>query len=160
MVIGLIIGILILAIVVYIAIRITKDIIVGVVLIGLIFLASFLILGSIPNLRTIPVIGPALPTIPTSLTEVLSIIKKIFYEIKILDVSKDSENRVLIIVKNNGRFSVTNFSVSIDGKKVKIINKPKDPLNSGEITTIQTDWKSNFSEIIVKSSRTITIYKV
>jgi hypothetical protein len=160
MVIGLIIGIIILAIVIYIAIRIAKDIIIGIVLVGLIVLASFLILGSVPNLRTVPVIGPVLPRIPASLTEVISLIKSIFYEVKVLSVSRDSENKVLITIKNTGRFSVTNFSVTIDGKPAGITNKPKDPLGSGETTTIQTDWKNNFSEIIVKTSRTITIYKV
>ncbi|MEM2907243.1 MAG: class I tRNA ligase family protein, partial [Candidatus Odinarchaeota archaeon] len=31
-------------------------------------------------------------------------------------------------------------------------NKPKDPLKSGEITTIQTDWDDDFAKILVKTS--------
>ena len=160
MVIGIIIGIIILAIVIFVVMRIVKDVIIGIVLIGLLILASFLILGSVPNLKTLPIIGPAIPRIPTSLTEVVSIIKRIFYEIKILDVSRDSESRVLITIKNNGKFKLSNFSVFVDGKSTKIINKPKDPLNSGEITTLQTDWKNIFNEILIKTPITSANYKV
>jgi len=158
MVIGIIIGIIILAIMIFVVIRIVKDVLIGVALIGLILLASFLILGSIPNLGAIPVIGPRLPRVPSSLGEVVSIIKKIFYEIRILDVSRDSDNRVLITIKNTGRLEVSNFSVFVDDKTAKIINRPKDPLNSGEITTLQIDWKNNFSEIVVQSSNVNTTY--
>lgn len=160
MVIGLIIGILILAVVVYITIRIAKDVIIGIALIGLILLASFLIVGSIPSLRSVPIIGPALPKIPTSLTDIVSTIKRILYDIKIMDVSRDSENRVLTTIKNTGRLKVSNFSVYIDDKKVNILNKPKDPLNSGEITTIQTDWKNNFNKILVQSSMVNVTYTI
>ena len=158
MVISIIIGILILAIVIFIAIRIVKNILIGVALMGLILLASFLILGSIPDLRSIPIIGPRLPRIPSSLGEVVAIIKKIFYDIKILDVSRDSKNQILISIKNTGRLKVSNFSVFIDNKTVKIINKPKDPLSTGEITIIQTDWEKNFSEILVQSSKVNATY--
>jgi hypothetical protein len=151
MVVSIIIGIIILAIVIFVAIRIVKNILIGLALIGLILLASFLILGAIPNLRSIPIIGPRLPRFPSSLGEVVSIIKRIFYEIKILDVSRDSENRLLITIKNTGKLKASNFSVFVDNKTVKIINKPKDPLESGEITTIQTDWKMDYSEILVQS---------
>ena len=158
MVIGIIIGIIILAIMIFVVIRIVKDVLIGVALIGLILLASFLILGSIPNLGAIPVIGPRLPRVPSSLGEVVSIIKKIFYEIRILDVSRDSDNRVLITIKNTGRIEVSNFSVFVDDKTAKIINRPKDPLNSGEITTLQIDWKNNFSKIVVQSSKVNATY--
>jgi hypothetical protein len=160
MVISLIIGILILVVVVYVAIRIAKDVVIGIALIGLILLATFLIVGSIPDLKTVPIIGPALPKFPTSLTDIVSTIKRILYDIKIMDVSKDSENRVLITIKNTGRLKASNFSVYIDDKKANIINKPKDPLSSGEITTIQTDWKDNFNKILVQSSKVNATYTV
>lgn len=151
MVISIIIGIIILAIVIFVVIKIVKNILIGVALIVLVFLASFLILGSIPNLRSIPIIGPRLPRLPSSLGEVVAIIKRIFHEIEILDVSRDSENQVLITIKNTGRFEVSNFSVYVDNKTTKIINKPEDPLKSGEITTIQTNWKKNFTQILIQT---------
>jgi hypothetical protein len=151
MVISVIIGIIILAIVIFVAIRIVKNILIGLALIGLVLLASFLILGSIPNLKSIPIIGPKLPRLPSSLGEVISIIKRMFYEIKILDVSRDSKNQILITIKNTGKLKASNFKVFVDNKTAKIINKPKDPLESGGITTIQTNWKGDYSEILVQS---------
>ena len=151
MVISVIIGVIILAIVIFVVIRIVKNVLIGIALIGLILLASFLILGSTPSLRSIPVIGPRLPRVPSSLGEAVSIIKKIFYEIEILDVSRDSKNQILITIKNTGRMKASDFSVFIDNKTVEITNKPEDPLELGEITTIQTDWKKDYSEILVQS---------
>jgi len=151
MVIGIIIGIIILAIVIFVAIRIVKNVLIGVALIGIILLASFLILGSVPSLRSIPIIGPRLPRAPSSLGEVISIIKKVFYEIEILDVSRDSKNQILITIKNTGRLEASNFTVFIDNKTVEITNRPEDPLESDEITTIQTDWEKDYSEILIQS---------
>jgi len=153
MVISIIIGIIILAVVIFVVIRIVKNVLIGLALICLILLASFLILGSVPSLRSIPIIGPRLPRVPSSLGEVISIIRKIFYEIKILDVSRDSTNQILITVKNTGRMRASNFTVFIDNKTVEITNKPEDPLESGEMTTVQTNWKKDYSEILVQSLR-------
>jgi len=153
MVISAIIGIIILAIVIFFAIKIIKNVLIGLALICLILLASFLILGSIPNLRSIPIIGPRLPRVPSSLGGVISIIKKIFYEIEILDVSRDSRNQILITIKNTGRMELSNFSVIIDNKKTEIINRPKDPLEPGEMTTIQTSWKEDYNEILVQTPK-------
>ena len=89
MVITAIIGIIILAIIIFVTIRIVKNVLIGVVLIGLILFASFVILGSIPSLRSIPVIGPILPRVPSSLGEVISII--------------DREEFWDIIMKKNGK---------------------------------------------------------
>ena len=158
MVIGIVIGIIILAVVIFVVIRVVKNVLIGVALIGLILLASFLILGSVPSLRSIPIIGPRLPRLPSSLGEVVSIIKKIFYEIEILDVSRDSKNQILITVKNTGRVEASNFTVFIDNKTVEITNKPEDPLEPGEITTIQTDWKKDYSEILIQSLKVNATY--
>jgi len=161
MVISVIIGILILAVVIFVVIRIVKNLLIGIALIGLILLASFLILGSVPSLRSIPIIGPRLPTFPSTSGEVVSIIKRIFYEIKILDVSRDAENRILITLKNTGRLKASNFSVFVDNETTKVMNKPKDPLDYGEITTLQTDWEKDFSEILVQSLKVnATIFKI
>jgi len=158
MVISIIIGIIILAIVIFVAIRIVKNVLIGVALIALVLLASFLVLGSVPSLRSVPIIGPRLPRVPSSLGEVIAIIKKIFYEIEILDVSRDSKNQILITIKNTGKLEASNFTVLIDNKTAEIINKPKDPLKPGKMTTIQTDWKKDYSEILIQSLRVNATY--
>ncbi|MFQ6055680.1 MAG: hypothetical protein ACE5J3_06840 [Methanosarcinales archaeon] len=93
MVISIIIGIIILAIVIFVVIKIVKNILIGVALIVLVFLASFLILGSIPNLRSIPIIGPRLPRLPSSLGEVVAIIKRIFHEIEIRKSGSNNDKK-------------------------------------------------------------------
>jgi hypothetical protein len=157
MVIPIIIGILILAIIVYTMIKIVKNLIMGLTLIFFALIAGYLIFGSILNPRSIPIIGPLLPQTPSSF-DIITYIKGIFQNIEIKEVSRDVENKLLIIVANNGRLQVSNFTVFVDENEVKIINKPKDPLNSSQITVIQTDWDENFTKILVQTSKVNATY--
>jgi hypothetical protein len=159
MVIPIIIGIILLAIIVFSVIRIVKDVLLGLVLIGLTLLAVFLILGFIPSLRSIPIIGPWLPRLPTSLTGAVEWIWRIIRNLKVVEVSRDVENNLLITISNMGRLQLSGFKIYVDNKTTKIINKPKDPLKPGETTTIQTDWNKDFNEILVQTSKVNATYK-
>ena len=150
--------IIILAIVAFITIRIVKNIILGVILIGLILLGYYLFTDSLPSTRSIPIIGPILPKIPTSIGSTIEVMKKFLYNVEIVETSRDSKNNLLITVTNKGKVQASNFSVYIDNKTVKITNEPKDPLNYGERTSIQTDWNKDFSEILVQTSRVNVTY--
>jgi len=157
MVIPIIIGVLILAIIVYTMIKIVKNVIVGLILIFFTLIAGYLILGSLPNLRSIPIIGPLFPEIPSSF-DVVNYIKKIFQNVEIADVSRDAENNLLITVVNAGKLQVSNFTIYVDDNKINIINKPKDPLKSGQITVIQTEWNKDFTKILLQTSSVNATY--
>ncbi|MEM5843725.1 MAG: hypothetical protein QW841_00545 [Candidatus Aenigmatarchaeota archaeon] len=154
----LIVGVLLLLIAVYIGIKILKNIILGIILIFLVLFGSFLIFGSIPNLREIPFIGQFLPSI-SGPQDVILAIKNILYSIEVVDVSRDSQNNLLIAIANTGKLEVSQIKVFIDNQSVKILNSPKDPLKSGEITLIQTDWNQTFSEILVQTKQVNATYK-
>lgn len=154
----LVFGILILLIAVYIGIKILKNIIVGVILIALVLIASFLIFGSLPNLREIPFIGQFLPSISAP-QDIILAIKNILYNIEVVDVSRDSQNNLLIAIANTGKLEVSQIRVFVDNQTASIINSPKDPLKSGEITLIQTSWNQSFSEILVQTKQVNATYK-
>ncbi|MCS7105853.1 MAG: hypothetical protein NZ942_00855, partial [Candidatus Aenigmarchaeota archaeon] len=154
----LIVGILVLLIAIYIGIKILKNIITGVILIFLVLFGSFLIFGSLPNLREIPVIGQFLPSI-SGPQDVILAIKNILYNIEIVEVSRDSLNNLLIAIANTGKLEVSQIRVFVDNQSTRILNSPKDPLKSGEITLIQTDWNQSFSEILVQTKQVNTTYK-
>jgi hypothetical protein len=160
MVVSIIIGIVILAIIIFTVIRVVKNVLIGLALICLVLALSYLVLGSLPNLRNIPIIGPRLPRVPSTMGELITLIKKFFYNLKILEVSRDSQNRLLIVVQNTGKFSVSNFSVYVDDKPVRIVNEPTDPLESGKTTAIQTDWEEAFMKILVRTSRVNATYYI
>ena len=153
MVIPIIIGIIILAIVIYTIIRIAQNLVVGIALIALTLIAAYLILGYLPSLKTLPVIGPYIPQMPTSFTSLITWITKYFQNIEIKEISKDSKDNLLITISNSGKFQVSNIKVFVDNESVNIKNKPRDPLKPGEVTSIQTDWDKDFSEIIVQASK-------
>ncbi|MCX6821576.1 MAG: hypothetical protein NTW30_02235 [Candidatus Aenigmarchaeota archaeon] len=157
MAISIIIGILILAVIVYTMIKIVKNIIIGLILIFFALIAGHLILGSIPTLRSIPIIGPLLPQTPSSF-DIITYIKRIFQNVEISDVSRDAENNLLITVVNPGKLEVSNFTVFVDDNKVNIINKPRDLLKSGQTTVIQTDWDKDFTKILVQTSKLNATY--
>jgi hypothetical protein len=135
-----------------------KNIIVGVILIALVLIASFLIFGSLPNLREIPFIGQFLPSISTP-QDIILAIKNILYNIEIVDVSRDSQNNLLIAIANTGKLEVSQIKVFVDNQTVSIINSPKDPLKSGEITLIQTNWNQSFSEILIQTKQVNATYR-
>ena len=85
-------------------------------------------------------------------------IMKFLQNIDIIEVSRDSKNKLLITVENTGKLEVSNFTVYVDDNKVSIINKPKDPLKSGEITIIQANWQKDFSNILIQTSRINATY--
>ena len=151
MAISVIIGILILGIIIYTMLKIAKNFAIGIILIFFALVAGYLILGSIPSPRSIPIIGPLFPEIPSEPLSIISYVKKIFRNIEIADVSRDDENNLLITVVNAGKLQVSNFTVYVDDKKTNIINKPEDPLKPGQITVIQTDWAEDFMEILVQT---------
>ena len=160
MVVPFIIGIILLIIVVYISLKVLQNVVVGVVLIALVLFASYLIFGSIPSLKDIPIIGSYLegfiskyfpPKIPSSTGEIIAIVKNVLYKIEILSVERDSNSNLLITVVNTGKLEVSGFKVFVDGKEAKILNEPKDPLKSKEVTVLQVDWKANYSKILVKT---------
>jgi len=150
-------GLIILGIVVFIALKVFHNITMGIVLILLVLFASYLILGSFPDLKDIPIIGQYLPKLPRTTGEAIATIKKISYNIEILSVERDSDN-LFITVANTGRTEVSNFTVFVDNKKAEIINNPKDPLKSGEITVIQVDWKEDFTDILIQTDKASITY--
>ena len=153
-----IIGLIILIIVVFTAIRLVKNVLVGVALVALTLLGAYLLLGFVPSIRSIPMIGPLVPKVPTSLMGMISWIMKFLQNIDIIEVSRDSKNKLLITVENTGKLEVSNFTVYVDDNKVSIIHKPKDPLKSGEITIIQANWQKDFSNILIQTSRINATY--
>jgi len=158
MVVPIIIGLILLAIIVFTVIRVVRDVLLGLVLIGLTLLAAFLILGFVPSIRYIPIIGPLLPEIPTSLTGAIEWIMRFFHNLEIIDISRDAESNLLITISNIGRLQLSNFKVYVDNKTTKILNKPEDPLKPGETTIIQTDWDEDFKGILIQTSRVNVTY--
>lgn len=153
-----IIGVIILFIIVYVSLKVFKNLIFGVVMIGLVLFASFLIFGSLPDLKSVPLIGQFLPTLPGTTGEAIAIIKNVFYSIDILSVDRDSQNYLLITVINTGRLSVSDFRVLVDGQPTDILNKPTDPLTSGQGTTIQANWKKEFTKVEIITDRASASY--
>jgi hypothetical protein len=159
MVLPLIFGLMILAIVIYIALRVLGNVVMGLALIALVFIASYLILGYGPDLQAIPFIGQYLPKLPSTTGEAIAVIRDVFYSIAILDVSRDSGGNLLITVANTGKLSVSGFKVFVDGQAAGITNTPKDPLKSKEVTVIQLDWNKDYSDIVVHTDKTLARYK-
>lgn len=150
-----IVGILLLAVAVVFLLRLLKNFLEAVLVIGLILLASYFLFGSLPSLKSIPLIGPWLekiiPSVPTSIEGIILKVKNIAYSIKIMGISRDSEGNLLVIVSNDGKMKVSGFKAYVDNKEVAILNEVKE-LDSGETVALQLDWKEDFSKVEVETS--------
>ena len=159
MIITIIIGIILLAIAIYLGFKVLKNIFLGAIVLVLILTSSFLIFGSIQIYTKIPFIGQYFPENPTPESIIVSI-KDIFYNIDVIDVNRDSEQNLLIAIANTGKFEASNIRIFVDNQTTGIINTPKDPLKSGEMTIIQTNWNTDFSEILVQTTKVNATYKL
>ncbi|MBI4010180.1 MAG: hypothetical protein HY361_03255 [Candidatus Aenigmarchaeota archaeon] len=158
MVLELIFSLLLTAVIVYIAIRLFHSIVLGTILIVAVFFASYLIVGAFPDLKSVPIIGPFL-NFPSTIGEAMESIRNVFFNIDVISTARDSESNLLITVTNTGLFDAAEFKVSVDNRNVSISNNPKDPLKYKETTTIQTDWKGNFTYILVETKQAKATYK-
>jgi len=154
----LLFGLIILGIVVFIAFRVFKSVTIGLVLIVLVFVASYLILGGFPDLGDTPIIGKYLSRIPRTTGDAIAVVKDTLYNVEILNVARDSDNNLLVTVANTGKMEAENFNFFVDNQTVKVINNPKSSLKSGEITIMQLDWKKDFKTISVQTDQASSIF--
>jgi len=165
MVLQLLFGLALLIIVIYISLKIFQNIVFGIILVILVLFASYLIIGSVPSWKDIPLIGGFLQNIVEKYFpklhftgEAIGIKKDMLYSLEILSVERDYEGNVIVVIANTGRENISGIKVFVDGEEAKILNKPKDPLVSKEVTAIQIDFKGNFSTIVVKGLETSAAY--
>jgi hypothetical protein len=156
----LLFGLIIISVVIYIAFRIFQNVAVGIVLVLLVLFASYLILGSLPDITVVPVIGGYLSKFPKTTGDSIATIKNVLYNLDIISLSRDSENNLLITIANTGKIETSKFTVFIDNTTVDIINAPKDPLKSGEVTIIQTNWKGDFKDVLVQTEKVNATYAI
>ena len=154
----LLFGIIIILVVIYIAFKILKNIIIGVIIMGLVMVASYLIIGSFPKLGGIPIIGRFLPELPTSTGEAIAYMRNVFYHLDILAVTRDINNNLLVTIANTGKLAVSGLSVYVDGNPVEILNQPKDPLLPKEATIIQVSWSGEYEQITIKTKQTTATF--
>jgi hypothetical protein len=152
----MIFGVIVLVLVIYAALKIVKSILIAAVLIGLVFVASYLIMGVWPDLQDVPIIGRWLPEFPTG--NAVLIIRNVFYKLDVISVARDAENNLLVTVSNTGKLSLSHFEVLVGNETANIINDYSDPLQSGRSTTLQTDWNGDFEEVVVNTDHASAKY--
>jgi hypothetical protein len=160
-------GLMILAVVVYVSLRVVGNVFVGIALIALILIGSFFLLGSIPDLKQVPLIGAFIPDIPgitgdvsatPSAGGVILVFKNIVYNLKVIGVERSSSANLLISVVNAGKLDLHGFRVIVDGTEARIGNAPKSTLASGESTVIEASWSKPYTKLTIWTLETSADY--
>ncbi|MCX8178634.1 MAG: hypothetical protein N3D75_02275 [Candidatus Aenigmarchaeota archaeon] len=133
-----IIGFVFLIISVFLAFKLIGNLIKTIFIALLLLLSYYLIFGYLPQTDKIDLKG--------------------FFGISIQTVGKDSDQNLLLYVKNNWFFAAKNISVSVDGKKVDIINNVTEIPGMGK-SIIQVGWNGNFDYIVLESKIGTAKYK-
>lgn len=154
MVLEFLFGIALLAVVIFVLLRILGNVALGVLLVLIVFLASYLIVGSFPDLRNVPLIGQYIP----KTSKAIAVLKDVLYSIDILGVDRTSDSNLLVTVANTGRLEVSDFTAYVNNDNVEILNK-KDILKSGELVVFELDWKDEFERILIKTAQTESVYE-
>ncbi|MBI2005145.1 MAG: hypothetical protein HYS80_00070 [Candidatus Aenigmarchaeota archaeon] len=147
-------GIALLVVVVYIIFRVIGNVALGALLVLVVFLASYLLLGSFPSLGGIPVVGKFIPTTGKA----IAVIKNFAYSMDIIGVSTSSNGNLLLTLVNTGRLEVSNFTAYVDDQQVEILNE-KDSLSSGDVVVFELDWKEDFKRILIDSDHVEAVYE-
>lgn len=147
-------GVALLIVVVYVISRIIGNITLGAFLVLIVFLASYLLLGSFPKLGDMPIIGGFIPTTGKA----IAVVKDFAYSMDIIGVSSSSDGNLLVTLANTGRLELSNFTAYVNGVNATILNN-KDSLSSGNVIVFELDWKSDFSQVIIKSDKTEASYE-
>ncbi|MFH1786177.1 MAG: hypothetical protein ABH829_00785 [archaeon] len=141
-----ILGIVLLLVVIYTGTKILKDFVKGLILMALVLVASFMIVGGMPELKAVPLLGGMLSPaaedvkLDSSVDSVILAVKDIAWSIDVAAVSKDSEGRMLIAVTNTGQLALTDFAVAINGADVQVLNQVPEKLEKGESAILQTGY--------------------
>ena len=147
-------GVALLIVVVYIIFRIMGNVTLGVLLVMIVFLASYLLLGSFPKLGDLPVIGAFIPTTGKA----IAVIKDFAHSMDIIGVSTSSNGNLLVTIANTGQLGLSNFTAFVDEQSVDILNN-KDALKSGDVVVFELGWKEDLKGILIKSDQTEAVYE-
>ncbi len=142
-------GVALLVIVAFVLFRIVGSIAIGALLVIVVFLASYLLVGSFPSMSDIPLVGKFIPT--TGKT--IAVIKDSAYNMDIIGVYTGSNGNLLATVVNTGQLELSNFTAYIDNEQVNILNN-KDSIKSGNVIVFELDWKEEFNKLEIKSDQT------
>lgn len=154
MVLELLFGIILLGVVAYVIFRVIGSVAIGAALVAAVFLASYLLTGSIPELGNVPLIGQFIP----QTGHAIAVIKNTVYSSEIISVSNSSSGNLLVTFANTGQLQISNFTAYVNGKPANILNY-KDPIKSGEIMIFEMSWKGPFTKIVIISDQTQAVYE-
>ncbi len=153
MVFEIIFGFMILAVVALVIFRMIGNVAIGAVLVLAIFVASYLLVGSFPSLGKVPIIGNFIPK-----TGKVIVVKNSEYSMDVLNVARSGNSNLLVTVANTGKSEVSNFTASVNGNQVEIMNN-KDSLPSGDVYVFELDWSNSYKKIIIRSSQVEAVYE-
>ncbi len=147
-------GVALLVVVVYIIFRVIGNIALGALLVLVVFLASYLLLGSFPSLGDVPIIGNFIPTTGKAIV----VIKDFAHSMDVIGVSPISNGNLLVTVANTGQLVLYNFTALVDDQSVDILNE-KDSLKSGDVVVFELNWKEDFKRIVIKTDQVEATYE-
>jgi len=130
-------GLVILAVAVWTAFRIFKNVFEGVVLIVMAVVATSLVIGGAPELSTLPIVGSILPQYNISASEIIVAAKGFAWGVQILAVERAGNGNMLVAVANTGQLELSEYKLFVNGQQVPILNLPKSPLKKGETTILE-----------------------
>ncbi len=124
-------GFLLLALGVYLAIKLIGNSIKVLFILALIFFGMFLVFGYVPFVEKVNF--------------------KSMFSLSIDDVGRDKDGCLLVFVKNKWFFEAKNITAEVDGNETKILNRIESIKGRGS-SILQLEWDKDFSKIKISSS--------
>jgi hypothetical protein len=146
----LIFGLLVFSILIFLILKAIGSLAKGLLFLFIAFLIYYFFSSSIQSL------GLPLQTIGNFMKISIEKIKNTLFNLEIIAVTSRGEN-LLIVLRNNGIFPLTNFDVKVDGKETKFLNRI-DILFPKQIGILEVEWKGNFSTVEIQTKEVKVTY--
>ena len=121
------------------------------------FMSYTFLYGSSPEVCTLPVIGTIINPICTFSSNpsgVIVAVKDIFYNTEVIATSRDSQNNLLVVSSNTGKFDLSGFHILVDGNEVGIKNNIPAVLKSGQTYVFSTNFSGSCTNVTIKTNQT------
>ena len=141
-------GLIIAGVLIFLILKAIGNIIKGAIFLFLAFLIYLFLSNSFQSL------SPTLQPIGSFLKAPVEKVKNFLYKVEIVAI-KHSQDSLTIVVRNSGIMPLSNFSVKIDDKEARILNKISFLLPR-QIGAMEVEWEGRYSKVEVLTNEGIS----
>lgn len=147
-----IVGIVLIIVAIVFIVKLMREVLVALLMVGVLVLGIFMFLNSVPSLAEKTgfeslkekMSGTKISDsnlMPSGVDKILLALKVKGESVDVVGTGVDEQGNLLVVVVNTGKDELKDFAILVEGKPMTWKNKPLIPLSSGKSTIFQTNYR-------------------